>query len=92
MKREGLRLWVGQQKNGIVVDNDWKGAEPLWNIGIWVRSKDVQNGLKISEVADTIKNVLETKFSSYDLEISPKAKAVLDGKHDGFTSFTHSSS
>lgn len=90
MKREGIRLWVGQQKNGIVDGNEWTGAEPLWNIGIWVRSRDVQRGLKISEITNVIKNTLETKFPSYHLDISPKAQAVLDGIHDGLSSFPHS--
>ena len=82
MKREGIRLWVGQQKNGIVDSNEWIGAEPLWNIGIWVRSRDVQQGLKISEITNVIKNTLETRFSSYHLEISPKAKEALKGTYD----------
>jgi len=90
MSTKGLRLWAGQQKKGIVVNGEWKGAEPLWNIGIHVRSGDVQGGLKVSEVASAIKDALQSQFSSYGLEISPKAKDVLAGKHDGFNTFPHS--
>lgn len=92
MRAEGMRLWAGQQRKGAVVGDEWKGAEPLWNIGIHVRSRDVQLGLNISEVAKVIKSALEAKFPSYDLEISPKAKEVLEGIHDGFSSFPNSSS
>lgn len=87
MKTQGIRIWAGQQRNGVVVEGRWQGAEPLWNIGVWVRSGDVQRGLKVSEVADTIKSALQAKFTSIPLDISPKAKKVLEGKHDGFSSF-----
>ena len=87
---KGLRLWAGQQKKGIVVDGEWKGAEPLWNIGIHVRSGDIRGGLKVSEVADTIRKALQSHFSLCGLEISPKAKDVLAGKHDGLNTFPHS--
>jgi hypothetical protein len=90
MSTKGLRLWAGQQKKGIVVNDEWNGAEPLWNIGIWVRSGDVKQGLKVSEVASVIRNALQSHFSSYGLEISPKGKEVLAGKHDGFNTFPHS--
>ena len=90
MRTKGLRLWAGQQKRGIVVNGEWNGAEPLWNIGIHVRSGDVQQGLKVSEVANVIKNTIQSYFPSYGLEISPKAKDVLAGKHDGFNTFPHS--
>ena len=92
MKTKGMRLWAGQQKRGIVVGDEWKGAEPLWNVAVWVRSGDVQRGLKVSEVAEVIKNALEDKFPSYDLEIALKAKDVLARKYDGLGPFPHSSS
>lgn len=90
MTTKGMRLWAGQQKKGIVVGGEWKGAEPLWNVGIHVRSGDVQEGLKVSEVASVIKNALQSHFTSYGLEISPKAKEVLAGEHDGLDTFPHS--
>ena len=92
MKAEEMRLWAGQQRKGVVVDGEWKGAEPLWNIGVHVRSGDVQRGLKVSEVAKVIKRALEAGFPSYNLQISPKAKEALEGKHGGFNLFPHSSS
>ena len=77
-----MRVWAGKQKKGAVVQGVWKGAEPLWNIGVHVRSEEVQQGLKVSEVEKSIVDVLKTKFPSYKLVVSPKAKEVLQGKHD----------
>ena len=80
-----MRVWVGKQKKGVVVEGRWKGAEPLWNIGIHIRSEEVQQGLKVSEVEKTIVSVLQAKFPSYKLVISPKAQQVLELKYDGLT-------
>jgi hypothetical protein len=80
-----MRVWAGKQKKGAIVEGEWKGAEPLWNIGIHIRSEEVKQGLKISEVENTIANVLKGNFSSYKLVISPKAREVLEGKHDGLS-------
>ena len=80
-----MRVWAGKQKKGIVVEGRWKGAEPLWNIGIHIRSEEVQQGLKVSEVEKTIVSVLQAKFPSYKLVISPKAQQVLELKYDGLT-------
>ena len=82
-----MRVWLGQQRKGAVVVGRWKGAEPLWNIGIHIKSEEVQGGLKVSEVEKAIVNVLKVNFPSYELVISPKAKAGLGGKHDGLSSF-----
>ena len=87
-----MRLWAGQQRKGVVVGGKWKGAEPLWNIGIAIRSGDVEQGLEVSRVAEVIKDTLKKEFPSYNLVISPKARVVLEGKHNGFKSFPHSSS
>ena len=87
-----MRLWAGQQKKGVVVSGKWKGAEPLWNIGIAIRSEEVERGLRVSEVAKVIKDTLKKEFPSYNLQISPKAKGVLAGRYNGFNSFPHSSS
>jgi len=81
-----MRVWAGKQKKGSVVEGRWKGAEPLWNIGIHIRSEEVQGGLKVSEVEKVIVNALEGNFLSYRLVISPKAREVLEGKHDGLSS------
>ena len=78
-----MRIWAGKQKKGVVVEGKWKGAEPLWNFGIHVRSEEVQQGLKVSEVLKTVESALGNKFPSYKLVISPKAREVLEGKHDG---------
>ena len=78
-----MRVWAGKQKKGVVVEGRWKGAEPLWNIGIHIRSEEVQQGLKVSEVEKTIVSALQTKFPSYKLVISPKAQEVLELKYDG---------
>ena len=78
-----MRVWAGKQKKGAVVEGTWKGAEPLWNIGVHIRSEEVQQGLKVSQVEKTIVNVIKEKFPSYKLVISPKAREVLEGKHDG---------
>ena len=80
-----MRVWAGKQKKGIVVEGRWKGAEPLWNIGVHIRSEEVQQGLKVSEVEKTIVNALQAKFPSYKLVISPKAQEVLELKYDGLT-------
>ena len=77
-----MRVWAGKQKKGAVVGGRWKGAEPLWNIGIHIRSEEVQQGLKVSEVEKAIVNALKSNFSLYKLVISPKAGEVLAGKHD----------
>ena len=90
MPKKGMRLWAGQQKKGVVVRGEWKGADPLWTFGIHIRSGDVQGGLKVSEVARVIENALQSHFASHGLEISPKAKDVLAGKHDGLNTFSHS--
>ena len=78
-----MRVWAGKQKKGMVVEDRWIGAEPLWNIGIHIRSEEVQEGLKLSEVEKTIVSALHAKFPSYKLVISPKAQEVLELKHDG---------
>lgn len=78
-----MRVWAGKQKKGIVVRGVWKGAEPLWNIGVHVRSEEVQQGLKVSDVERTIVSALRAKFPSYKLVVSPKAQEVLELKHDG---------
>jgi len=80
-----MRVWAGKQKKGVVVEGRWKGAEPLWNIGIHIRSEEVQQGLKVSEVEKTIVSALQAKFPSYKLVISPKAKEVLELKYDCLT-------
>jgi len=80
-----MRVWAGKQKKGAVVEGRWKGAEPLWNIGIHIRSEEVQGGLKVSEVEKVIVNALEGNFPSYRLVINPKAREVLEGKHDGLS-------
>ena len=69
-----MRLWAGQQRKGVVVGGKWKGAEPLWNIGIAIRSGDVEQGLEVSRVAEVIKDTLKKEFPSYNLVISPKAR------------------
>jgi len=76
---------AGKQKKGIVIQGVWKGAEPLWNIGVHIRSEEVQQGLKVSEVEKAIISALQTKFPSYKLVISPKAQEVLELKHDALT-------
>jgi len=78
-----MRVWAGKQKKGIEVGGRWKGAEPMWAIGLNIRSEEVQQGLKVSEVEKTIVSVLHAKFPSYKVVISPKAQEVLTGKHDG---------
>jgi hypothetical protein len=78
-----MRIWAGKQKKGVVIGGQWKGAEPLWNIGIHVRSEEVERGLKVSEVEQAIEGVLKQKFPSYRLVISPKAAEVSKGLHDG---------
>lgn len=80
-----MRVWAGKQKKGAVVEGVWKGAEPLWNIGIHIRSEEIQAGLKISKVETAIVNALKANFPSHRLVISPKAKEVLDGKHDSLS-------
>ncbi len=92
MKNKGIRLWAGQQKNGVVRDGEWHGMEPLWNVGIHLRSADVKAGLKIGEVCSAVEEILTQKFSQYfqnGLEISPKAKEALSGNLDGLDSFPH---
>ena len=81
-----MRVWLGQKK-GVVVGGRWKGKEPLYNIGISIRSEEVQGGLKVSEVEKAIVNALEGNFASYRLVISPKAREGLEGRHDGLSSF-----
>jgi len=80
-----MRVWAGKQKKGIVIQGVWKGAEPLWNIGVHIRSEEVQQGLKVSEVEKAIISALRVKFPSYKLVISPKAQEVLELKHDALT-------
>ncbi len=87
MKTQGIKIFAGRQRHGVVVEGRWQGAEPAWLIGVWVRSGDVQRGLKVSEVAETIKSALQAKFTSIPLDLAPKAKEVLEGKHDGFSGF-----
>ena len=79
-----MRIWAGKQKRGAVVEGRWKGAEPLWNIGVHIRSQEVQGGLKASEVEKTIVDALRARFPSHKLVISPKAQEVLEAKHDGW--------
>jgi len=83
MEVKEMRIWAGKQKKGAVIGGVWKGAEPLWNIGIHIRSDEVQQGLKVSEVEQTIESTLRQKFPSYRLVISPKAREVSKGQHDG---------
>jgi len=80
-----MRVWAGKQKKGIAIQGVWKGAEPLWNIGVHIRSEEVQQGLKVSEVEKAIVSALQAKFPSYKLVISPKAQQVLELKHDNLT-------
>ena len=80
-----MRVWAGKQKKGAVVEGRWKGAEPLWNIGVHVRSEEVQGGLKVSEVEKAIVGALRAEFPSHKLVISPKAQEVLELKHDDLT-------
>ena len=80
-----MRVWAGRQKKGTVIQGVWKGAEPLWNIGVHVRSEEVQQGLKVSEVEKAIISALQAKFPSHKLVISPKAQEVLELKHDDMT-------
>ena len=82
-----MRIWLGQQRKGAVLEGKWNGAEPLWNIGIHIKSNEVQEGLKISAVEKAIVNALKGNFASYKLVISPKAKEGLEGKHDTLSSF-----
>lgn len=89
LKSKGMRLWAGQQKKGVVRNGKWEGAEPLWNVGIHLRSDDVKGGLKVSEVCAAVEETLKQKFPQYGLEISPKAKDALAGKLDGLNSFPH---
>ena len=80
-----MRVWAGKQKKGTAIQGVWKGAEPLWNIGVHIRSEEVQQGLKVSEVEKAIVSALQAKFPSYKLVISPKAQQVLELKHDNLT-------
>lgn len=89
VKSKGIRLWTGQQQKGVVRNGNWLGAEPLWNIGIWLRSGDVKDGLKISEVLAAVEKMLKQEFPQYGLEISPKGREALAGKLDGMDSFHH---
>ena len=82
-----MRIWAGKQKKGAVIGGLWKGAEPLWNIGIHIRSEEVQQGLKVSEVEKAIVNALKGNFPSHRLVINPKARGGLGGKYDGLSSF-----
>jgi hypothetical protein len=78
-----MRIWAGRQRKGAVINGTWQGAEPLWNIGIHLRSEEVQQGLKISEVEKTIIDALKSNFPSYSMVISPRAKTALTGQLDG---------
>ena len=60
-----MRIWAGKQKKGAVVEGKWKGAEPFWNIGLHIRSEEVQVGLKVSEVENC-------KIENYQNEINEK--------------------
>lgn len=80
-----MRIWAGKQKKGIVIQGVWKGAEPLWNIGVHIRSEEVQQGLKVSEVEKAIVSALQAQFPLHKLVISPKAQEVLELKHDDLT-------
>ncbi len=82
-----MEVMAGGQKRGAVVEGRWKGAEPLWLIGIRIRSEEVQRGLRVSEVEKAIMNALKGNFPSYRLTVSPKAREVLAGKYDGLSSF-----
>lgn len=78
-----MRIWAGKQKKGVIVNGMWQGAEPFWNFGVHVRSEEVVQGLRVSDVEKTIEDALRSKFPSYKLIISPKAKEVSQGSHDG---------
>ena len=78
-----MRIWLGGQKKGAVVAGVWKGAEPLWNLGVHIKSKEVQQGLRLSEVLNAIEETLKNQFPSYSIVISPKAREGLLGKYDG---------
>jgi hypothetical protein len=78
-----MRIWAGKQKKGAIINGQWQGVEPFCNIGIHIKSDEVQQGIKVSEVEQTIISALKSKFPTLNLVISPRAKEVLTGKQDG---------
>jgi len=78
-----MRLWAGKQTKGAIIAGAWVGAEPFWNIGLHIKSKEVKQGLKLSEVLLAIEDTIKSKFPNYELVISPKARTGLQGTYDG---------